>query len=200
MSANAFEKSNLSWQVQQVQQRVSEWLELQFARNLPDLPNVPDWSIPRGLLDAAFWLIVITATLWLGWQAWRGLSAYLTPLSLQQMQALNRQAAPEAQERSIAQWLKQVQEFQQRGNYREACRSLYMAMLQRLHETKLVTHQLSRTDGEYWQALQRSPQSQAYQTLIDTHEQLCFSDTAISAEAFGHCQQAYREIEARSKG
>lgn len=194
MAADSFDKNSLGWQLQQLGQRVGEWIEARFFKNVPNLPQTPNWSFPTGVLEVMFWAIVLSATLWLGWQLVRLLAPYWTRSPSQDARQL-RKAASKEEERSVAGWIRQMQEFQRQGNYREACRALYMAMLQRLNDTKLVPHQSSRTDGEYWQVVQPLPQSQAYQTLIRTHEQLCFGDGVISADLFNRCQRAYQEIE-----
>ncbi|NEQ27810.1 MAG: DUF4129 domain-containing protein, partial [Microcoleus sp. SIO2G3] len=98
-------------------------------------------------------------------------------------------------ELSVAGWLERSQKFQQQGNYQEACLCLYRAMLQRLNDAGIAPHQSSRTDGEYLQLIRQLPQPQPYQTLLMTHQQLCFSNTEASPSVFEQCQQAYREIE-----
>ena len=194
MAADSFGKNGLGWQLQQLGQRVGEWIEAQFSRNAPDLPQISNWSFPIGVWEVMFWAIVLSATFWLGWQIFRLLAPYWMRSQTQGARQ-PRKAASKEEERSVAGWIRQMQEFQRQGNYREACRALYMAMLQRLNDTKLVPHQSSRTDGEYWQVVQPLPQSQAYQTLIRTHEQLCFGDGVVSADVFNRCQRAYQEIE-----
>ena len=194
MAADSFDKNSLGWQLQQLGQRIGEWIEARFPQNSPNLPQIPKWSFPTGLLEAMFWAIVLSAGLWLGWQLMQLLAPYWMRSSAQDA-TWQLRTAPKAEERSVAGWIRQMQEFQRQGDYREACRALYMAMLQRLNDTKLVPHQFSRTDGEYWQVVQQLPQSQAYQTLIRTHEQLCFGDGVISADLFNRCQRAYQEIE-----
>ncbi|KAM3103654.1 DUF4129 domain-containing protein [Phormidesmis sp. 146-12] len=200
MSA-AFEKNSFDWQVQQIFRRAGEWVERVFvAPNLPNLPNAPQWWFPENLLETAFWTIVIFASIWLGWRIWR-LFTYLNVLNPDKARWLNRPAkGDEERDRTVAAWMRQMQEFQRQGNYSEACRALYMAMLQRLNDTKLLPHQSSRTDGEYLQVVQQLPQAQSYQTLISTHEQLCFGQATISSEEFSTCQRAYQEIEQGSEG
>ncbi len=91
--------------------------------------------------------------------------------------------------------LERSQQLYCQGNYREACRCLYLAILQHLHDTKVIIHKPSRTDGEYLQLLRSTVTSmQPYETLITTHEQSCFSDTEILSENYEQCRQAYREI------
>ncbi len=198
MAVDSFDKNSLGWQLQQLGQRIGEWIEARFPQN-PNLPQAPNWSFPSWLLEVAFWAIVLSATLWLSWQLVRLLAPYLTRSRAQDARWQIRKSASDDPAKTVADWIRQMQEFQRQGNYREACRALYMAMLQRLNDTKLVPHQFSRTDGEYLQVVQQLPQSQAYQTLIQTHEQLCFGNGAVSADLFQRCQRAYQEIE-RVKG
>ncbi|MBD0347133.1 MAG: DUF4129 domain-containing protein, partial [Coleofasciculus sp. Co-bin14] len=66
------------------------------------------------------------------------------------------------------------------------------------NDTGLVPHQSSRTDGEYLQLIQQLPKPTPYQTLLVTHQELCFSNTEASRSVFDQCQEAYREIDAPS--
>jgi hypothetical protein len=101
-----------------------------------------------------------------------------------------------SRETSITLLLSQAQEFQRQYNYSEACRCVYLAMLQQLHEQVIARQQHSRTDGEYLQLLKSSVTLlQPYQTLITIHEQLCFSEHEILAENYQQCWQAYRKIQ-----
>ncbi|NDJ17791.1 DUF4129 domain-containing protein [Myxacorys almedinensis] len=196
MTAGTFQRDSLDWQLQKVWWRIGEWIELHSPKfDMPTVPDVPQWDFPRQVFRVAFWLIVALLLLWLGWQLYRWLSPYLDPKNPKGAQRLYPRADSTAQDRPIALWLAEVQRFQTQGNYREACRALYMAMLQRLNDGKLVPHQASRTDREYWQLVQRLPRSHAYQTLLRTHEQLCFGNAAISVETFNQCQQAYGDLE-----
>ncbi|MGB3204593.1 MAG: DUF4129 domain-containing protein, partial [Crinalium sp.] len=97
-------------------------------------------------------------------------------------------------ELTVSDWLKRSQTFQRQGNYAEACRCLYMAMLQQLNDSGIVPHQPSRTDGEYLQLIQDLPQYRSYETLLTTHQKACFGNTEIRAVEFEQCQQAYRAI------
>ncbi|NJK54205.1 MAG: DUF4129 domain-containing protein [Leptolyngbyaceae cyanobacterium SU_3_3] len=192
----AFEKTNFDWQLQQLSRRVGEWIELRLTGSrLPNVPNSPQWWFPENFLQISFWAIVVFASIWLGWQVWRLASAYLDSANSPAARWRNRSEEIAERDRTLADWMRQMQEYQRQGNYPEACRALYMAMLQHLNDTKLLPHQLSRTDGEYLKIVQQFPQAQAYQTLIRTHEQLCFGNVAISSEELGICQRAYRAIE-----
>ena len=201
MPAGSFEKNNWGWQLSQLQQRIGEWWELQTSRFSPDIPNMsmPSW-LKSPLLwliaKAAFWVLLAFLLSWAVLQIMRSLSPYFYSLRNQLNQPADKAAKTPISESSVAEWLQRSQKFQQQGNYREACLCLYMAMLQRLNDSGIAPHQPSRTDGEYLQLIQQLPQPQPYQTLLITHQELCFSDTEASPSVFEQCQQAYREIEA----
>lgn len=201
MAAGSYEKTNLGWRIQQSLQQFSEWLELTFFKPQPSRPvaetSTPAWLEILGewLLKGIAWILaVVLLVLFVQW-AYQQIQLYLKGQAVDQRVANRRVTQPKINDLSVAGWLQRSQEWQRQGNYREACRALYMAMLQRLHDAKLVPHELSRTDGEYRQVVQTLPQAQLYETLIAAHEQLCFGDAAISLETFNQCQRAYREIE-----
>lgn len=197
MSADGFEKTNFGWQIQQLQQQFWEWLELKLSQNSPNLPNesLPSWLVDLlwPLFKAASWLIVGLVATWLLWQLWQVLRPYVQFLNFE----LRNAAAKPTPVKDItaADWLQRSRQFYLDGNYGEAARCLYMAMLQRLHENGLISHQPSRTDGEYRQLTQTLPKQESYQVLLTTHEDLCFGNGEISSEIFDRCQQAYRKID-----
>lgn len=199
MTTGEFEKTNWSWQLSQFQQQIGEWIEFQISRFESNLPkwSLPGWSINAPwlleLIKALVWLSVGLFLIWLSWQLWRLFKPYLYSF-VSQVGSARRVTTTQTNELPVDTWLQRSQTYFKQGNYREACRCLYLAMLQRLHEAGIVTHQLSRTDGEYLQIIQQMPQSQAYQTLITTHEQLCFGSAEILPETFEQCRQAYQEI------
>ncbi|MCU0517970.1 MAG: DUF4129 domain-containing protein [Oscillatoria sp. Prado101] len=203
MSAGAFEKSNFGWQLQQLQQQAGEWLELQFSQfNLPEVswPSLPaDWSWLPPVSWALFW---ITLGLLLSWLALRLLrlwpeicSAFPSLLG----NSAVAKATPLEGQLTPAAWQQRASEFQRQGNYREACRALYMAMLQRLHDTGTAVNQPSRTDGEYRQLLGPIRAGEPYEILLLTHERLCFGTSEPTPEDFRRCQQAYRQISLEAK-
>lgn len=195
MASGTFEKTSLNWQIQQLQQRIGEWLErILTPKNQSNL-NPPDWTIPDWLQKGLFWLIVVALISWASWQLYKLLRPYLSSY-LQLNPRSPRLPLEQATELAVSDWLRRSRQSQQQGNYREACRALYMAALQHLNDKDLICQELSRTDGEYLSLLQDLSVSQPYQILIRTHERLCFSDTAISAELFDRCWEAYQQIEA----
>ena len=200
MSTSPFEKSNFGWQLGQIVQRMGEWWELQTSQFKPKIPNIslPDWlnyPIFWTIVNAAFWVVLALLLSWTALQIMRRLSPYFYSLTNQIKQSADNTKLLD-KDLSIVRWLQQAQKSQQQGNYRDACLCLYKAMLQRLNDSGVAPHQPSRTDGEYLQLVQQLPQSQPYQTLLMTHQELCFSNTEASPSLFEQCQQAYREIEA----
>ena len=193
MPTSSFEKTSWSWQAAQFQQQIGEWLELQLSRFKPVLPKWLDRPVDGfwlRFLEPAVWLLLSLFLLWLGWRLWRQFSPTLYDLLSSKGSSTDVQLSLTTPE-----WLQQSRSCLSKSDYREACRCLYLAMLQRLHETGVAPHQPSRTDGEYLRLIQQLPQSQSYQTLIATHEQLCFGNTELSPETFDQCWQAYSEIE-----
>ena len=199
MSTDAFEQTNWVWKFSLLQQQVGEWLEYQFSRfqkTLPALP--PGWSISPWLSDLLrilFWLGLGLFVVWIGWRLWQEFNPYIYGWLNAINNSSGSRAKADSRETSIALLLNQAQEFHRQHNYTEACRCLYLAMLQQLHEQAITPQQSSRTDGEYLQLLKSSVTLiQPYQTLITTHEQLCFSDNEILAENYQQCWQAYQQI------
>ena len=191
MVAGSFEKNSLEWQLHLWQQRMGEWLERLFAP--VDRARLPNWSLPEWLTRLLFWVLAALLLSWLVWQGYQLVRPYVTTMALAKVGQSDRRSSTSPV--TATAWLQRSRTFAQQGNYREACRALYMAALQRLNDTEPIPHEPSRTDGEYLQIVQTLPRSAPYQVLIRTHEQLCFDNADISVDEFDRCQQAYREIE-----
>lgn len=199
MSANAFEKTNPLWQFQQLQQQIGEWVELRFAQARSNLPewSLPAWlrnlTVPAWLPKVLFWIILSVLVCWIAWQLWErwGYSVKNLPRQLNSSKPQQSQSS----ERTAAEWQRRSQKFYQQGNYKEAYRCLYMALLQKLNDMGIAPHELSRTDGEYLKLTQGLPQEELYELLLKTHEQLCFANAEISVAIFNQCQQAYGVID-----
>lgn len=198
MASGTFQKTSLGWEVQLFQRRIGEWLERFFSNS--NETTRPDWQIPDWLQKTIFWLVVIGVILWAGWQLynlvrpyvsryWQSVKSTIVPSSVSVVPTL-----------TAAEWLARSRTAQQQGNYREACRALYMATLQRLSDDDLIRQEPSRTDGEYLQLVHDLAPSHSYELLIQTHERLWFSQDPVSKEEVDRCWQAYREIEKRGNG
>jgi hypothetical protein len=200
LASGTFQKNSLDWQIQLFQRRVSEWLEWLLSN--PSDSTDSSWQLPEWVLEAVFWIMVVGVVGWAGWQLYKLLYPYIAPYFAAQPQTLSDRSPHYIQASALttAEWLKRSQLAQQQGNYREACRALYMATLQRLNDTNLIQQEPSRTDGEYLTLSQGLNPPSAYQLLIQTHERLYFSGADISREVYDRCWQAYGEIESAGTG
>ncbi|WP_017714989.1 DUF4129 domain-containing protein [Kamptonema formosum] len=201
MSAGSFETTNFGWQLQQLQQQAAEWLELQLSQFHPpqvSWPSLPaGWSWLQPVSWALFW---VTLGLLLSWLALRLLRLWPEIWSaFPSLLGNSPKVTPLESPLTPAAWQQQSQEFQRLGNYREACRSLYMAMLQQLHDTGTAQNLPSRTDGEYRHLLRQLRAGEPYEILLLTHERLCFGTAEPAPEDFRRCQQAYRQISQEAK-
>lgn len=197
MAAQTFEKTNFLWEFQQQMQRFKEWLESIAPRNQSQVPQVSWapwlldllWLVVRGI----FWLILGLLLIWLGRQIWQNWKKYYDYVpSLLDATGTTKTGVNKLK---VSAWIERSRKFYREGNYQEAVRCLYMATLQRLNDRGIILDETSRTDGEYRQLIQKLPNREAYQILLNTHEQLCFANSVISLEIFERCQQAYQEIE-----
>lgn len=183
-----YQQTNMAWVIQQLQQQAGERLE----RLIPNLEVGDDpWLFPYHLaevLSVLVPLLIIVVSVGLVWR-------YLIPsLTRQSLPTRLSEASPRSKQ-GVDQWREQAQVYQRQGNYREACRCLYYAMLQHLHDLDYLPHRSSRTDGEHRHDLQSFPAFANCKVLIDTHEALCFDHhSQMSATRFEHCQAALDQV------
>lgn len=193
MASGTYANTSLDWQLQLFQQQLGEWLERWLMQVIA--PTAQPLSLPEDLLRTLFWFLVMGAAGWAGWQLYTLLRPYWNAYRrARSIAAPQRNQTLGDAERSPEVWLQQARAAQRQGNYRDACRALYMALLQHLGDRELIRQDSSRTDGEYLYLVHHLVGFQAYEQLIRTHERLCFSEAAISAEEFDRCWQAYQEI------
>ncbi len=209
MAKGEFQKTSWDWQIslsrqslgeslEYQQKRLFNWLESLFSPFKDILPDIsPKWNLDERLLDILkilFWLALGLFLTWIASQLWREFRPYFYTW-WGKINRFETDAKTSETQLSSSTWLTRSQELARQGNYREACRLIYLSTLQYLHEKSILPHKRSRTDGEYLQLLELSTNSmQSYQTLIDTHEQLCFDDAEIVSDNYEQCQQAYQQI------
>ncbi len=195
-----FENNSLSWQLRQLQQQVGEWWEFQT-----DKLNIspPDDSFFSGLnieliltiLKILGWLLLVIIFCLLALQLVRLLSPYFYYLNNLSESTANTLTNKPIKNLSLSQWLEKAKKSQKQGNYREACRCLYMAALQRLNDNGTIPHQQSRTDGEYLQLIRDLSQPQPYQNIFQTHEQLLFAPLMLLSLFLKSVSKAYQQID-----
>jgi hypothetical protein len=176
---------------------LSEWIQLQLSGNdAPESPP-PSFEFPAWIGQLLFWGLVAGALIWFAWLIVRAIDDYVVNRRPQPQPQPQVQWVRETAPQGVAAWLRQAQQYEREGNWREACRALYMAALELLHDRDWVPHQPSRTDGEYLQAIQPLPQPRPLQVLIRTHERSLFGGESLGADNLQRCRQAYEEIEKR---
>lgn len=195
-----YEKNNLSWQFYLLQKRVQEWWELQTTQAAQEIGKVPlfDWldsEVVKFLARVVFWSLIALLLFWLVSVITNLVIPYFAKLRRDSSQSFLRVNQTKFNSLDVSAWLRKSLHFEQQGNYREACLCLYRAMLQLLHERGIAPQEESRTDGEYLNLVIYLPQGLSYQTLILTHQRLCFGRVNASVALYQNCLQAYREIE-----
>lgn len=194
MSTDNFEKGGWDWQFSQFQQQVGEWIEYQLYPSEQALLTGKFALWVGSLLNFLSWLLLGLLAMVVIWRLWRKSSPNLYSW-LNISNSVRNRVKILSSDVSMANWLERSQALYLQGNYREACRCLYLAILQHLHDNKIIAHKPSRTDHEYLQLLRSAVTPiQPYETLITTHERLCFGNAEILPENYQQCWQAYQEI------
>ncbi|MDJ0601323.1 MAG: DUF4129 domain-containing protein [Crocosphaera sp.] len=200
MSELSVQTNNLGWQISQWQQRISERWELigmKLSNNLANIP-FPSWldsPLVKVITHLIFWGVIACLLIWITWKGQQWVKWYKRNIKLNTTPRIIKSVQQSTQNSSLEDWIIQAQQAQQQGNYQQTCQCLYQAMLQQLHERKIVPHQSSRTDGEYRKIIEKIPQSQPYQQLLEIHQELCFGNFPASLSLVETCWQAYEKIE-----
>ena len=193
MKTDNFEKENLGWRLQQLQQRLGEWWELQWSKffKRPNL-DLPDYQPPDfwdTWLKNSLTFIFFAFIFWIIWRSRKTLLRYFD-----QLKNLHPQSEPETPIYSVSYWVTRSRHFQSSGDYYQACRCLYLAMLQQLHEKGWIIHQASRTDEEYRLLILDLAQPDPYERLFIIHQELCFGKRIASAQLVLDCERTFQKI------
>jgi Domain of unknown function (DUF4129) len=186
------EKTSWRWQLEQLQQQLGEWIEVKLRSNDRDLrlDIFPPWL--GALLVRLTWLVLAGLVIWFGY---RVIYPYLQRWLERNKQSKSLLDVVSVPAYTVVELLNKSQQFQRDGDYTQASRWLYLAMLQRLNDAHLIPHQFSRTDREYLQLLRTVPIIDVGEILVSIHEQLHFGNQQIEIADFDRCQQAYQQIE-----
>ncbi|MBD2260360.1 DUF4129 domain-containing protein [Pseudanabaena sp. FACHB-2040] len=195
MVAGSYNINTPGWQIRKTVRQFQEWFEYQFSKVDLEGPDLPQWSWPAGLARGLFWVLVVGLGLWLSWLLYRAILASWQKRQARQAAQPATRSVPTPEVRSAQAWWREANALAQAGQYRAACRALYLAALQKLHEQQQIVYDPSRTDGEYLQTLAQAPRGRPYELLIRTHERSEFGNATVSAETYQRCRQAYQEID-----
>ncbi|HEY9889749.1 MAG TPA: DUF4129 domain-containing protein [Candidatus Obscuribacterales bacterium] len=195
---SSLQTNNIPWQLRQMGKNLSEWIQLQLSRGGEESPSpLPSFEFPVWIGQLFFWAVVLGAVVWLAWLIVQVLDRYFERRRTQPRSQPQVKTLLSPTEHSVGEWLRRAKQFEREGNWREACRALYLAALQLLHDRQWVPHQASRTDGEYLAAIQALQQPRPWQLLIRTHERSLFGADPLSADHLKRCRLAYEELEQR---
>ncbi len=186
------EKTSWRWQLEQLQQQLGEWIEVKLRSNDRDLQLdiFPPWL--GALLVRLTWFVLAGLIIWFGY---RVIYPYLQKWIERNKQSNLMLDVVSVPAYTVVELLSKSQKFQRDGDYTQASRWLYLAMLQQLNDANLIPHQFSRTDREYLQLLRTVPIIDVGEILVSIHEQLHFGNKQIEIADFDRCQQAYQQIE-----
>ncbi len=201
-AANGIDR--ISWNAQTEIRRWTETVQWQlsqlFAESETD-PNGMDWAwvtpvllwVLRGLslVVLGLGLYLLAKRLWIWLQQTRGAGR-----SPGQPSALS---SPGTVKHS---WYQQAQAAQARQDYAAAIQAIYMALLERLHQARLLPEDVARTDREYVQTLDRlwSLSDQPigvrddWSQIFQVHEALCYGGLPMDAEDYRRCQAAFEQL------
>jgi hypothetical protein len=193
-------KTSIFWQLYQLTQRWNEWWEFktqQWANNLPDndLFSWLDSDLIQLFFRVLFWIVLAFILAWIGLKVYHWLQRFYYTNKDKLTLSSQSYTSEQIPRKSVNSWLKNAQYFQQKGNYREAIKCLYMAMLQKLNDTGIAPHQSSRTDGEYLDIIRQLPDFSCYQILLINHQKLLFSKQNATVSMWEECQQAFKIID-----
>ncbi|GBF81512.1 DUF4129 domain-containing protein [Aphanothece sacrum] len=200
LTEESFKKDGLGWRLQQLQQRIGEWWELQlqkwnFKLPNPDLNPIANLSFLWEIIKGIFLILLVILILWLTWIIIKRWFPYFQLMLTQTHQSFQEIQDKLSQESSVDKLFARSQKFQQQGNYYQACRYLYLAMLQRLNDSGMIPHQASMTNDEYQLLTSQLPDPDPYETILIIHQQICFGNQNPTLSLFETCQQAYQKID-----
>ncbi|WP_298617916.1 DUF4129 domain-containing protein [uncultured Thermosynechococcus sp.] len=194
---------DLRWQGDRQWRQWSEALEytlLQLFRRQEPFGESSPWL--RGFFQGVLLVSLGFALYFLGRRVWRWWQRRSPSPSTRLISTLGERP------KAVGEWLELAQNLQLAGDYRGACRALYMALLYRLQEAGWLRLQPHCTNGDYLRELERlfqlgerSPSvRRSIQHLFQVHSRSYYGAEAVDAETLATCQAAYFEVEPFLRG
>lgn len=124
--------------------------------------------------------------------------------ALKRMGQLNAQAQLARKSQSAAYrlldaegWKKEAQELAEKKDWREACRALYMSSLRALHESSVIEFAPTRTNYEYWYALEPRSEmlARAFKALANQVELVWFGNKQASSDDYKEIGEHLLKVE-----
>ncbi len=94
-------------------------------------------------------------------------------------------------------WKKEALELSEKKDWREACRALYMSSLRTMHESAVVEFAPTRTNYEYWYALEPHSEmlARAFKSLANQVELVWFGNKQASPEDYREIGEHLQKVE-----
>lgn len=97
-------------------------------------------------------------------------------------------------------WHERATTMAQQKNFGEACRALYLSIIYRLDESKILAFAPTRSNYEYWYALSgKEGLQRGFRRLSDMVELMWFGDHDATIEDFEYCQRLFTTLETEMK-
>jgi hypothetical protein len=168
---------------------------------------------PAGGFSALGWLVVGGAALAvvllacvLFWQTRGGPRPAAKPAETGKAAAPSLESLLTQPEPQTAQTLWRRAEDQARGgNFLEAVRCLYLAVLVQLHQARLIRYERARTNGEYVDQVRLSPDAppelhEPFQRLTGLFELKWYGERACGADDYQTCRELAEEVRRLARG
>ncbi len=93
-------------------------------------------------------------------------------------------------------WKKEAEELAEKKDWREACRALYMSSLRMLHESSVIEFAPTRTNYEYWYALEprSSTLARSFKSLASQVELIWFGNKSATNADYDVCSEHVAKV------
>ncbi|MCS6959911.1 MAG: hypothetical protein RMK91_07655 [Pseudanabaenaceae cyanobacterium SKYGB_i_bin29] len=187
-----FRRTGIGWEINKLRRHFNEWWETvtRFSSANTTYDPLPLWL--SELLTGIAWAMLLVFLAWLGLKLYRlGRNYWLE--RQRRIMAVGTIITPQ---KGVAELLGKAELNLQQGDYAAACRYLYLALLQLLHDRDILPQEASRTDGEYRLYLRqkRLQPLTDFLTIINLHERLHFSNSSTSEQEFIDCKNAFDRV------
>jgi hypothetical protein len=156
-------------------------------------PAVSDTRLVANIMQAILLgtgILCIGLLLFVVWKRMRQLQA--------QSKLAKSQVAFSTQSLDSSGWKEQAERFAALHEWKEACRSLYLAVLHLLDEQKVLEFVPTRTNYEYWYALShQKPIQKEFHKLFDRVEMVWFGKHKATNDDYKDCMNTVTDLYAQ---
>jgi hypothetical protein len=173
----------MEWLARFIRALLQWWHDLMSPHGSPlDSRNLSN------LLQIGVYIVTGAALIWLGFLLYRRARAASTA------EAKGTKGATTVEELLDAEgWSKQAEKLAVSGDYKGACRAIYLSLLQKLHENEIAIFAPAKTNYEYSYTLSKYPAVQApFKELAERVELIWFGNKEAAPEDY---QQSKEQLQ-----